>query len=442
MLYILLVLSVLGFSTITKMDYTPLKKTDYYAASKTILNNISLPAVDTAQVSAGWSKVNITPSFPFKVVGFGKNRIADGVLDSSFVRLVVFRQSALTVAYLSYDLMIVHPLIKKAVEKELAQKCPEIDHLYFTATHTHNGIGGYGDHLSGYFALGGYDQRIVDLIVSKTLVGVKEAVNSMEPVFYSYTSGEFPNLVRNRTNKQNGRIDAELTALYLKKKSGEKALLTTFSAHATMLPRTYNFLSGDYPSRLCNRIESEKLVDFALFSAGGVGSHEPKALSLSPESVGIYSQDLLWAHMDLLKKDLKFKPLRRLVFVEYDLPLRSSHFKLGKGFRLRPWVFNLVFGEADVSLTFLTLGNLTYVGTPCDFSGELALDIKENRKAKTTKPIFTSFNGGYVGYITPDEYYHWDTHEVRDVNWFGPYNGAYFKETIEQTLNKIAAKSK
>jgi len=34
--------------------------------------------------------------------------------------------------------------------------------------------------------------------------------------------------------------------------------------------------------------------------------------------------------------------------------------------------------------------------------------------------IITTFNGGYIGYVTPDQYYNHRYHEVRDMNWFGP----------------------
>ena len=51
--------------------------------------------------------------------------------------------------------------------------------------------------------------------------------------------------------------------------------------------------------------------------------------------------------------------------------------------------------------------------------------------------MVTSFDGGYIGYVTPDRYYDRATYETRDMNWFGPYNGNYFKEMMVGLLNKI-----
>jgi neutral ceramidase len=51
-------------------------------------------------------------------------------------------------------------------------------------------------------------------------------------------------------------------------------------------------------------------------------------------------------------------------------------------------------------------------------------------RAQGQNLIVTSFNGGYVGYITKDEWYDLNKYETRTMNWFGPYNGAYFSEII------------
>ena len=85
----------------------------------------------------------------------------------------------------------------------------------------------------------------------------------------------------------------------------------------------------------------------------------------------------------------------------------------------------------------LRIGNILFVGTPCDFSGELVPTIAQQLSTGEDKLIFTSFNGGYIGYITPDKYYHLKKYETRDMNLFGPYNGAYISEMINLLLQKL-----
>ena len=54
--------------------------------------------------------------------------------------------------------------------------------------------------------------------------------------------------------------------------------------------------------------------------------------------------------------------------------------------------------------------------------------------------MVTSFEGGYIGYVTPDRYYDRQSYETRDMNWFGPYNGDYFKEMMGGLLDRITRK--
>lgn len=77
------------------------------------------------------------------------------------------------------------------------------------------------------------------------------------------------------------------------------------------------------------------------------------------------------------------------------------------------------------------------MGFPCDFSGELVADMSAYAAKKGLKLMVTSFNSGYIGYITPDKYYSKDSYETLTMNWFGPYNGAYFQEIARDLIDKM-----
>ena len=65
------------------------------------------------------------------------------------------------------------------------------------------------------------------------------------------------------------------------------------------------------------------------------------------------------------------------------------------------------------------------------------VDFNQLCKERNIKLVITSFNGGYIGYINVDKYYDENKAETRDMNWFGPYNQAYFTEIIQKILKKI-----
>ena len=74
------------------------------------------------------------------------------------------------------------------------------------------------------------------------------------------------------------------------------------------------------------------------------------------------------------------------------------------------------------------------VGTPGDFSGLLYDQIQSNEHPL----MVTSFNGEYLGYLIPSQYYSINHRETRITNWFGPYTGDYTVDLINQALNHIA----
>ena len=61
----------------------------------------------------------------------------------------------------------------------------------------------------------------------------------------------------------------------LEKKSGKKALLFTYSAHATCYGDNQLKISSDYPGKSISILEKLPDIDFAIYGAGSVGSMAP-----------------------------------------------------------------------------------------------------------------------------------------------------------------------
>ncbi len=435
--YSLCILILLPIILFTTVDITPLKNQQYYKESKKIISEIKKIQPDSALVEAGWSEAHITPNFPVKVIGFGKNNYHEKVLDSIFVRSIVFKQGKKNYLYLAYDLLIVHPFFVKELEKELEKNHIFFDGIFYAATHTHNAIGSYADKIGGYFSLGGKDQKVIDFLINQTIESVRESIFKLSKVDYTYRTIPTSGLVGNRLNKVNGGIDSNLRVLFLRNESKKVMALITYAAHATCLPRKLNMISADYPGALIKGVNKLDEIDFAIFSAGAVASHEPLLPDFSTEIKNNYANNLINCIKNNIPVKDSFKPLKSVLYYQISLPLRTPHLKVGRYIRLRPFIFEWILGKGVGKLSFLKMDDVCFIGTPCDFSGELMLEIEKENKANSITPIITSFNGEYIGYITSDKYYYWDAHEVRDVNWFGPYNGKYFKESILESLLKI-----
>jgi hypothetical protein len=76
-----------------------------------------------------------------------------------------------------------------------------------------------------------------------------------------------------------------------------------------------------------------------------------------------------------------------------------------------------------------------FAGTPCDFSGELVNELDSVANGKGRRLIVTSFNGGYIGYVTDSRRYRLNTYETRTMGWFGYGTGDYINDIIARLIS-------
>jgi hypothetical protein len=93
--------------------------------------------------------------------------------------------------------------------------------------------------------------------------------------------------------------------------------------------------------------------------------------------------------------------------------------------------------HSDVWIQAVRLGDLVWVTTPCDFSGEFAIDLQNDLYRQGFKTAISSFNGDYVGYVIPGKYFYMKKYESFTMAWFGPNLGAYLVDLIERLTNAV-----
>jgi hypothetical protein len=114
-----------------------------------------------------------------------------------------------------------------------------------------------------------------------------------------------------------------------------------------------------------------------------------------------------------------------------DVTMPPLNVRVSDGVRLRPWLAGrLVPARGHSFLQVFRMDDSVWISTPCDFSGELALGIKDFLQARGSSATITSFNGDYVGYVIPARYYHLNGYEPRLMSFFGPNMPDYFDELI------------
>lgn len=393
-----------------------------------------LPVTKAASpLLAGAAKVSLTPRQQTATAGYGKRRgkVFERIDDSVFVRTVVLAGGSRPVALVAADLLIIPPLVRTMLKERLPQIGFSIDQVYLGATHSHNSIGNWSKGITA-FLYGTYSDSIVHFITDRILISITRAAADMQPARLSYQSVQVPEAVSNRLNA-GGAVDSTLHVVRVDRSDKRKFLITTFAAHATCYPSDSITLSRDYPGRLVDLLQAAGF-DHVQFLAGAVGSqttHEPDD---EPSCVEWTANTLARA---FLRDSARRQTLRTEDVSLQHLALRMPEVqaKVSKDWRLRPWVFHALMGESDNFLTILKAGPLLMVGTPCDFSGELALPLYQYARPKNLHLVVTSFNGGYMGYITPDQYYDKNHYETRLMNWYGPGNGTYFSDCIRKVVD-------
>jgi hypothetical protein len=384
----------------------------------------------------GFAKVNLTPSHPTATAGYGKRmgKRYESVYDSIYVRSMVIDNGVQRVAIVSADLLIIPPTVSVLLEKELPRIGFTLDNTYLGASHTHNSVGGWGKGAMG-FLYGSYDDSIVYFIAEKIVESIQLAAANGLPA--TLKTGELPltNTVHNRLI-DGGPVDSLLRVIEVKRSDSSKLLLMSFTAHATCMSSRDLSLSRDYPGKLVDLIEQEGYT-FAMFMAGAVGSHKGSA----PEG-GRACSDWMATEISqgFLRQRSELVPVDDSVLMMHRIPLllTAPQAKLSKNWRIRPWLFDLAFGDYPEYITVLRLGDLAMVGTPCDFSGEFSPTLDSLAAKHGMRAMITSFNGGYIGYVTPDKYYDEDHYETQLMNWYGPGNGGYMNRCIEQLIIKVS----
>ena len=427
--------------SIKPLDRTPLEETDYYKAT---ISNIEKSyknyeeTINGDTIKVGWAKESLVPTFSTPMAGYGARKGADyeGINDSIWVRSVVFDNGINKSAYVSMDLLIVPPnLDKEKIAEGLGISSRDI---FFTASHTHSSIGGYLEGLAGNLFGGEYNKKVIEFITKMTKRSIKNAMEDVENAKIGFGSIYASDFITNRlVGDSLGTYDPFLRVIKINRDDKKNATIFSYSAHATCYGHNQKNISGDYPGKVISLLEETREIDFAVYGAGAVGSMSPRTSAKKGERKVNEISSGLFEHLIQGYRSMGVKYETKLGSERIDIELREQSFKINSKIILRPWLFKFLVGDTPKYLSFLRIGDLLVVGTPCDFSGELVEPIEKSISNKSLNLMINSFNGGYIGYVTDDKWYDMEginTYETYTMNWYGPFNGKYFSDLIKKII--------
>lgn len=427
---------VVVFSLVGPIDRTALHEQPFYLEMMNALDTIQYHQTTKQRVKVGWGKYNITPAFNMPMAGYKPRNHFESVHDSLYTRILALDNGKL-VFIISADLLLFPPSVKEKIETKIKEKLPHA-FLYFSATHTHNGLGGWDNSMAGQLIAGNYHEAWVNQISEGIVQTLLKIDNELDYGSIAYFETNPTGLASNRLAGENGKVDSKLRGIKLVREDSTKAILVSFSAHATSISKKINSLSGDYPSVLENELENNG-YDFALFAAGMVGSH--RLDGFKEENFDLIEIAGKKIASKILKESIDSKRSDSVSINTAHIPIQygPSQLRIEKNWRLRDWAFRSLLRPLQGEITYLEIGDIILLGTSCDFSGEVAVNAQLEKLAlgEGKKLIITSFNGNYTGYITLDDHYdRYKKEEVMAMNWVGPYFGNYYEEIIKRIITK------
>jgi neutral ceramidase len=385
--------------------------------------------------SIGFSKINLTPPSPVALAGYGnrKGKHYTTVADSIFVRAIVVDNGLKKIAIVSADLLLIPPKVTEALQQQLPSIGYNIEDVFLGATHTHNSIGNWGEGAAGIL-YGSYEESMIQFITSKMLTAIIAAGEKTIEGRIGFAKISNDTAVDNRLIK-NGPEDPFIRLVEFTRNDSVKLLLTTYAAHATCLYSKNLELSGDYPGKLVEKLEKSG-YDFAMFMAGAVGSHKPGAPEWGFECFEWMADELVGS---IESNKNNFVKVNGSVIQSFHVPLYLSdpQVKVTPDLKVRSWLFRSAFGEYRVHVSALRIGDLVMLGTPADLSGEFSPQLDSVALSEHVHVIPTSFNGGYIGYLTPKKYYDNRYFETQLMNWYAPGTGEFVRDVMAGAITKI-----
>ena len=451
-LVFLIILVALVFVATERVDRRPYLESNYFKATLQRADSLKKNLLVTNDsIHAGFARVNITPGInhtsdnpeigkfvavPLSGYGARKGKPATGVHDSLYVKAAAIRSGERLLVFVSADLLIMPPNIIDTLTVQLRNDGVNRDQLFFSATHSHSSLGAWGPGFIAEQFSGKENRNVEKWLVSRIRRAVLTAISDLKPATIGSGSFKAGNFTRNRVIGKIGTKNDDFNYIVINQAGYKKAILGSFSAHSTTMGADNMLFSADYPGYWERKTESTS-ADLALFFAGSIGSQSPVSKGEGfekPENIGEALADSLNENL----QQVKLSPVTQLSAISLKVDLPPYNMRLTTRLNLATFLTRKLMPEPEnVYIQAARIGNMIWITTPSDFSGEYAVQIKNNLVAKGFESTITSFNGSYVGYIVPGRYFYMDEYESKLMGWFGPNMGDYTMDLINQLTGAV-----
>jgi ABC-type nickel/cobalt efflux system permease component RcnA len=319
---------------------------------------------------AGFAKADITPEVPLPLMGydFRQHKLppSDEILDPIFARVLVLQDgTAAPRVLVSLDLAVLRNEQARELRQRVADRA-ETDHTHVivACTHTHSApavagnqdsdIAEYFDHVMEQTAAAAARAQGLTYPVEARVhtapiaLAYDRRVRTKDGLRMCWNPQEFPDLAPLPA------ADPNCSVLSLRQINGPREfLIFNVGAHGTVLGKTSNVISADWPGAACRLLEQHHPHRHALFLQGACGHAHPwVATQEAPEGIDTVGRAAA-GFVDLLAQALR--P------TDGELQHANADFQAPK---------------ASLDISVWRIGGVWLVALPVELFGELALGIR------------------------------------------------------------------
>jgi len=401
-----------------------------------ILFGVMAPCAAHAELSAGVAKRDLTPPHRVPMAGYSRRhgQLSTGVHDAPQVRALVLSDKDATVALASCDLLIIDERLFRAIDQRVHAASATPITLIVAATHTHSGPGAFGQKFLEKISMGHYDPAVFEFLASRIAETILAASQQRQPVTIRAGTVATTGLIKNRV-AEGGPVDSELTLFAAIDGQGKPvAIVANFSAHPTTLGASNMQLSADYPGVLTRLVEEHAPGAVCLFTAGSVGDQAPIKHGTMFETSEAMGQSLAAEVIGWLDHPSTQPGQADLAARQQTMRLAPARVRLGRV--TLPSAIGGLLVDDDADLSAVRIGDVLWMGVPCDFSAELGLTLKAFAREAGYQPMIIGFANDYIGYCLPERLYRSGAYEAL-MAFNGPRTGEDLLDALKGMAQEL-----
>lgn len=382
-------------------------------------------------------KINITPSTPKQLLGYGA-RLSTGVHDSIYHRIVVLDDGVTQFYVVSSELCLVSPSEYDHVAALLKKKL-DIDpaNFWWTVTHTHStpevGAPGLAEVFMGDRYKHDIDTAYTSFIENSIVDGIVEARKKLVParmgVGWGFSQANINRRAIDIHGKStiglnpDGAVDRRIGLIRIDKHDGSPlALIANYAIHGTVMGGEFTEISGDVQGNVAEYVEQQTGAPL-LFINGAAGNMAPIYSVYPDPKSGHLDQFRVLLGERILDANKNIIPMTDSVKLFTGALTIQSPRKNGLGWPsyLADYSHESRNGVKMVKLPvrFLRINNDVAIwAAPLELFCEISNEIRDKSPFPFT--FYYGYTNGWLGYLPAREAWKHGGYEVDVVSAFTP----------------------